>query len=66
MASDDRLNDFLSINLPRFYGLPYPKGKHHHMRLWRDHESDIIPDIIGDAVPFRHGEQPRWKSELIP
>ncbi|MBA3526995.1 MAG: dihydroorotase [Sphingomonas sp.] len=52
----DRLEAFASENGPRFYGLPLNEG-----RVTLVPAEQVVPEQIGNLVPFRAGKIVRWK-----
>jgi dihydroorotase len=52
----ERLADFSSTFGRRFHGLPAPSEN-----ITLINEPQIVPDIYGDVVPYRAGQQLQWK-----
>ncbi len=68
MGCLDKLEDFASVNGPRFYGLEPSKGEITLVREnWKITEAFYALDVSGESggsdkvVPFRLGERVRWK-----
>jgi dihydroorotase len=52
----ERLEAFASENGPRFYGLPLNEGQ-----VTLERSDAIVPERIGDVVPFGAGESFGWR-----
>jgi dihydroorotase len=52
----DRLEGFASEHGPRFYGLPLNAD-----RITLERGGEMVPDRIGDVVPFGAGARFGWR-----
>ena len=55
----DRLEGFASEHGPRFYGLPLNEGT-----VTLDRRASVVPERIGDLVPFHAGETLAWRMAI--
>ena len=52
----ERFEGFASEHGPRFYGLPLNDGT-----VTLERTDFVVPDKVGDVVPFHAGETLRWR-----